>query len=506
MTPKQARLIVFSIILICFVWAIFIWVKNHGFIQVNVLGKPPGETSFVLKNEDTGKETTMNSSDGSFKKFIRKGSYTITANQDNKKAILLIQSKGYFKSVSKSQALKSENLRSFIGAEPNTCMEFIKILYSYDCDSTYDTLKKHMPGTQFGPTYTQNGEANNTTNILAIRELNGSPYIITQDTSTDEDSGYTATYGKLEDDLATLSSSSLKGVPPAPSYRISDLNNNLLVYDGSLKKSYEFSDITASPKKIDLEGPKTNDLEAVQLSTYNGDIGTYFSEPYLGSEIVGKTDNTKMIKGKSEFIVRNKTGKSEHFLFNTIYQSGLLCGEKRICLTAKQRLHIYDISTSKPKLVYIMSDVKAVNILGSSMIINTSYGILSLTPELVGYPVYTLGEYTYCGSRMQNKYIIVCVADKSNRRNALLIDTTQDDIDGIDKKIVKLSKLDSVKTLSIYQNYIYIVQNAGEREYITEKKGFFYPQFKIDAATNRIKQEINATGIGALPYSIQYNY
>jgi hypothetical protein len=479
------------------------WINSHGYIEISISGADANkQITYTFTDGKTGKTTEEKSNSSTLKILVSKSDYSVSAVQDDKSVIFLLKTSGMLKTTSRNGVITQEKARTFVGSEPNTCMIYTSFLYSYDCGDAYSTLKLHLPATAKDPSYVKNADDLSTV-IRGDVTIDNKPYLITQAPDITGEGGLPTTIQAVEPSLKFSALKALKGLDADKSYGFTNYKNGFIAYEDSFEGIKYYSGVNSSPLPIPNLKPSNDNVQPVRVSVAGSQIGSFYSENFLDSE---ETDtelqkDTKLQKGDSEIVVYDGS-RSKNFKFELMYSDGIVCGNNRVCLSSQDKMDIYDVSGDKAKHLFTMSDVKDVKYLNQKMLVISSKQLIVFDNNFVGSAVYSFGDYTYCGLSEAKSGLLACIADKDGKKYAILISASSANTDSIDKKILQLKESDAIKSLSVYKNFIHILQEAGSLEYQSALDGYGYSPDLIKAADRQINQKINDLSIDRAEYRL----
>src|SRR5579871_4168284 len=228
--------LLFGIVLVVAL-SILLWISNTSYIHISVSGSQSASSiTYRLTNQQTHKTTTITTEDTVIKKRLPKGSYEVTVQQADGNFFGIQKTRGFFGTSELQADLKKEGTRSFVGNNPQSCMQYINnVLISYACGSEFFNLQTHVPATADTPTYTLPNTQTDVSGIVEGFVKNGSSTFVLLKT----DSGHILYH--INSDLSVDSPIVLKSLDNSTSYAIKQYLDGFIVFDPSLNKVLYYS-------------------------------------------------------------------------------------------------------------------------------------------------------------------------------------------------------------------------------------------------------------------------
>lgn len=454
MNRRRLYFIITFLALFVVVGYIIVWISGNGFFIASVDTNENKDVKFSFYGN--GQSYYASSNSGSIKKRLPRGSYLVIAQSGEKSYVKQAQNKGWLKTTAVAGGLSGEKSREFVGDNPGYCMHYGNVLYSYDCAET-GGLKAHIPATPDVPSYTVTEQEPPYTPLKNLLGRAGQ----TKAFVVDPDSHGSESGVELYDLNEALNFSNkiiLSGIRSEDNPSAINFGDGILVYSSGFNKILSYKTSSSDPNSLGGLSPKEKNMKPVELSQYSKRVGALYNNSDTGddSEPRGANDENKRasLRGKSEFSI---LGERAHFVFNKLYTSGILCGEKRLCLMANQTLDMYDISGKKPKQIISIPKVNKVVSSDGYIDLFAENGLISLDENsLSGEIIYSFSYDRYCGSEATDTGHILCVVNEKGGPAAILINKGSPNNDSIDKKIDFLLMADSINDVSVYKNHIYI--------------------------------------------------
>jgi hypothetical protein len=460
-----------------------------------------GDVTVRFVNQATAESTEVKTKGANIKKLLPRASYEVYVKQGTTNYVALTKTKGFLKTTTVSGKLISEAGVRYIGQNPGSCLYFINILYSYECGQDVSTLKAHMPATSTQPTYTNNGPGDYST-IEGIVTTGGSPYVLTKEQESSQHM-----LRPLNPNLSFGAPVYLDQQSDPTDYTTTPYQQGFLVYSADFKTIKYYKDLVEQPSVIKTIEPSKATSRPAGLSVDGSTMGLLYNSISENDEDAGAQDETltgnKPLVGKSQFIVYSDS-QHKTFSFDQLLTQAVFCGKQQVCTLSGTVMTIYNISGSKPQVVFTVQDVKDVQYIAGKIVVATSKNIVELDPTTYqGHVTYSLGGYTYCGLSATAASYTVCVVAPAGGASALYIERERK-TDSIDKKILSLSQQADVDDISPYGNYLYITQSAGGLSYQPSIAGYGYSPSVIKEATTAINKEISRLGINTEQYQVLY--
>lgn len=509
---KIRRMILLSTILVA-VLGIFFFIYSHAFISVKVTGAKEGLVTYELINQKTGDITIVEGESGNLKKMVTRGNYEVMARQ-GETSYYALSSTGIFLSTTTVEgSLQPEKARSFVGNNPDSCMNYInQVLFSYNCEGGVGSLKIHMPATSDTPTTAQSVPGGpGDVPIGGTIQLNGKTLLLMNQISGQEGSKGSSVLYELAPDLTLANPVALAGieVDEEKSYTIQPYKKGFILYDDKMENILYYESPASQPEEIKIEAPKGEELVAFEVTTQDDRLAVIYSQ-ISGNESSDEdqdravnSEETVVTKGNTIFQVY-QNGKVKSFDFKGGYTNARLCGKQNICLVNGPVLAVYDISGDKQKELFRVNNAADTMDDGDTLVVFREKDVLGLDMEsLTGQIQYSFGNYIPCETTgVEEGGYIVCGTDPKNTRSSLYIDTSQPNSDSIDKKILSLLEAPFISAVSAYKSYIYIVPELGSSIYNPETNTYGPDPEVKQKATDDINKIVGDLGIDRSTYNI----
>ncbi|HZP55790.1 MAG TPA: hypothetical protein VFB03_03420 [Candidatus Saccharimonadales bacterium] len=492
---KRKIYLIFSLLI---VFIIANWIYKNSFIEISVTNLGKGQATYVFKNQSSDKSFEVKSSASKIKQRVRKGNYEISVLQPNQSFFAVVVAKGLLKKTTVPAKLSPEKSRTFIGYNPSPCMTYLgDKLVSYTCGDLSQSINMHMPAAGGLPTYLRKSiPVPFTGYVQGIINVSSGIYALVKSTDQSESGNLKYALYHLDNNLNLLNLVNLPSLDTSKQFSVKPSGRGYIVYDLSLNTVLYYTPDKNQPSVISIPRPKNKDLAPVYLDSADLNYAALYAS---GEDI--KT-NAKDPNGSSEVIL-NQSGQNRDLSFKQTYRAARLCEKAQLCMLGENKLDVYDIKSSKPKLMFSMNGIKNIDSSGSSLLIINDEGILNFNIlSRSGSYDYTYGDYRFNTIQTSVNNYVLNLTNNKKQDLALLINSTQPDSDSIDKKIAQLERVPQIKNVSIYGSFISIVPNLGEPKYIPDIDGYDYDPSMKQAAKTAIEKAIDQLGINRKAYTI----
>ncbi len=368
------------------------------------------------------------------------------------------------------------------------------LLISNTCQDLYSQFLEHLPASASVPTYTTKVPGNIDGAVEGIVQLGQDNVVILRATNGGGHFSFVATA-----DFKLTSGVILTDLDKDKTYTVQPYGNGFIAYDSAIGKVFYYTSRNQRPSAIDIAAPKDNALRPYALGSNGGAIAVAYSKQEGSVSAGGQDIENKQSKNRHSVV--KVSGSDKEFGFKYNIESFAPCGSQKLCLTSQGKLHVYDISGSKARLLYSVGDVQAMIATGKRIFLVRRDDVLDYDIDKnEGVFAYTFSGYTYCGSQLGSSGLLLCVDNQKGARAALLLDQQKPNTDSIDKKVLKLSKSGSVKSVSTYKNYIYVSPQLGDPVYLGSSYG--YTEASKAAASQQIASAVKSAGIDTNYYHI----
>jgi len=493
------RILVIGIPLI--ILGVFFWIVfNYSFITINTNTEEGVQIN--LNGQKSGYEFS-NYKSGS-KKLIKKGYYNAVVTSGYSNSFTAIKQNGLLTNNEVDVTLTNKGKETIVASNPNNCSSmYADIFYSFPCGDEEETLPedntitKHIPATNDQPSYNEtikNYLYDDETN-LGIAELNSSQNVMLVNVHSDSDDiKYIYQLRLYSGDNFTKSIDSRLIDLGKGNWTVKKYLNGLIIYSKSETKAFYLDNYQAKPVKIAFE--ELNEIEdlVLDLEVY-GSYATYY---YKAGEL--KNNESKKQKNMEISTINNGVGSQ---LINTreTYDYAFVCGDNKMCVGKNGNLIISDIDN--PKRQYIIYNVSSYSVIGNNLMLSTPAGVLYYDVEKnQGNIVYSASKTEVCGISDIQGIPYICAVNKTvNKKFLIKLDLTQPKDDDILEKLAVIYKDQSVDSVSIDRNKIYISvgiistkdENTGKYENNQEEFNFY---------SQRIENLITEAGIDRNKYQI----
>lgn len=440
------------------------FVSQYGQIEVS-----SGDRINYSLRQNGSKITTEGVSPQKMTKVIKKGEYELLLKNDTSASLHIVNIKGFFQKASVRADFKKQVARKFVGENPKSCPLYGDILYSYECNTTLDSLVAHMPATTEFPTQTINNTAYEEDVPLLSASKDGQAYIVTSAFSVDSD--HVEYYvNALSKDNLVKERIQVEGINAEVSY-FSEYKDGFIAFDEDLRHIFIATIPEGKTKKLNLNIKDIDDdLKVLFVKSANGTtlIG-------LNNNATGEQADIHDVDASSVnnlFIVIADDKPSLINLVGKNYFTAEACGKKLLCALSGAGLDIIDYSGRKPVVKNSIADVSDIKQAGDNLLVLRGTYLFSFSPSsLHGHAIYDYGDYKPCGLYVNGSYYLMCIIH-DNQRQSLLLNPQLTDSDNVDKTIVGLKKLPQVEFLSVYEKIIMATPYGGEYEYNPAAGGY----------------------------------
>lgn len=480
-----------------------LWVSTMSVISLSVSNPDPSRAVSYSFTDESGKAVNGEITDGSATKIIRKGDYQITIWQGGKSYVAFIQAKGFFRKTTVNASLTPESSRSFVGANPSPCMEYVsEKLLSSSCGAAFEDTRVHRPATDRQPSIVENIVPYNAfgpSEGIVLTKF-GPVVLIQSSYSEDEEPGHYASI--LDDNLQDSGRTRLDGLDPNKTYAMKAYKDGFIAYDTDFEDIYYFTSLSSRPVRITADPPTENSMKPYLIGVSNEVITLAYSNRPADNiaDSVDSTENEEDMPAEVAVISGNN---SRRFSLKGYFTDVLACGEKKLCLAGSSKLSVYDISGDKAKAEYEVPGAKAIEATGKGLVAVTNQGVLRLDTNLrEGFLEYTFGGYDYCGVHPAVSGYVLCVESEKLGKNALAIDQSGKADEPLDKKVLAVSKTPGITFISAYGDYVYIVPDYGDLEYDAASGINRYNPATKQTVNQQISAAVTREGLDKPPYRV----
>lgn len=495
LSPNVKRFLLIVVAAIGIIY-VLIWIVSHSFISITV-PESSGTTTYQLFLQGSKKPIKSTTTGKTIKKLVAHGTYEVFVQRADTSYFTVVRSGLFLTSKHVEATLSQESKRTFIGDNPGACMHYDGVaMVSNTCGGPYQSQRTHVPANGTTSTYTMSDSLHDGTLEGTIKTSEGILNLVSR---TSGGKVYAHTIYVLAD-VPGLTSQPVKminllGVNPAKIYALTAYKTGFIAYDSSFTDVEFFASSVAAPVKININDSTLAGVQPLSLNTSSSDevVALY------GSTV---TDSQASLSAKKSEVVVTDGSTSKQYKFATAYTSGTVCGTDKLCLLGASRVDVYDIRTTKPGLLFSISNAKILMGIGGKAIIANSDGIMSLDADSrTGTYLYTFGGYTLSGLEKNDSDLIVNIATPKGKKEALLVTIGQPNTDSIDKKLLQLRKSAAVDDLSAYNTFIYISLNKGQQVYDPNTGTSDYDPAFVQKAVQLVNTDIGTAGIDRTTYT-----
>ena len=492
---RLLRRLVIGLIAIAVIGILY-WLSQMSFIAIQTTGGKDGTYEYALTDQKSNKVQTITGG-ASIKRFVKRGNFEITAQQDETNSFKVVKTGGFFGTTSVSLPLQKERERTFVGNNPASCYQLISgKLYSYNCSGDFSSINLHTPATATQATYTQPVPGNHEQGLVegVTETKDGTVALVQLGVSDEGEEAKDTPVGHIlyvvGDNLKVVRRIPLNELDQNNTFSLQASGSGLLFIPQGNGDSFRLANLSDKPNKIAKPSPKGKEL--VLLATDVKDNGSVF--------LYGKQPSNNS-KPESEIIVANSS-ENIRFSSKNDYQKVSYCGEF-ICAIDNTGLTVFTSDGGKLKKTLHINSVINVLTIGQEVIVVRKGDSLMVdlrTGE--GYAEYRYGSYTLNEAKASSNGYVLSLTSKLGKKVALAINrSAADNSSGLDKKIVSLGEAHAINDVSVYGKYIYISPNYGAL--VPNATG----ELDYDATTkqqvnNDIQQELTKLGLPPQGYSI----
>lgn len=468
-----------------------------SFIKISLPSPTTSDIIIRLTTADgSSKELTIESGSSSLSKLVFGSEYEVWASTTDTSSVHYVDTARFARTTEVALDMRPEADRVFVGDNPSTCTYYDDtLLHSYPCQSSLSSLVTHEAsiGQQAGYTSSYNGP---------------NPDLKIVDTVTINN----VSTGLFEDPDGNIYLSTLSGGRPgelrvleglsSTNYRLVAYGDRLLLYSADHQDLLIFDSLDKSPSSIILE--PYNDLSLIPgpiRASANQIVALYPS----GLDIVatGDGDSPLIESSGNSGITIFKDGLSTKHNLSLNIEEAMPCGDNICVLTATKNLRIYRQEASSLELLSSFTPIQSMLDNQGSILVSTAQDIIELDYSgQSGRVAYGSGSYRLCGmSTAGGSQFIACVINKSNKRQALLIDTAKESLIPIDSYIESIVSNGLVDAVNVHGNNLLIYPIKGDYR-VDPKSGLYgIDRSALESTRSGIKDLVESLGIGQ-PYSI----
>jgi hypothetical protein len=444
--------------------AVIVFASQYGVIKIETdLGSNKKQTIKLL-NQESEKETIIETASAPVSKIVRKGSYEVSVFSGDSNSFSINSINGFFRSTQITPKLKKQNSTEFIGYGADACSYYNgKYAISWGCLSDAASLVIHRPNIGIQATYNDENPYKLSGTIESIFELDGETIALVRGVTTynGDQIYYKHYYYRLDESFRPVEKIPAKGLRPNKFYEVKSSSNKLVLYDSELSDFYTLDSMKDEPKKIEYSQPTDKSMSAKSVKIYDGKIIIMYSNyaPDIDNDKTGDVLNTF-------FVIDGDNVKTKE-LNEIIIDQFSLCSDQYFCIIQNGNMSVYALEGDDFEYSYSVSGVNSIYQSGKNILITKKSGIINFSvSDRSGYYSYKGTGFETCGIRQTTpEYSILCVVDKYNRRSLLKIDLEKMKTSDPSMIVQYLSNLDSVENVSIYKNSISITPEYGNIAY-----------------------------------------
>lgn len=500
--------LIFSVLLLVGGYVLF-YLYNHSFIEITVNGAAKGDVRYILKQGGSSSEFTETRQP--VRKMVSRGNLEVTALQDYGSAVAVTKTGGFLQTTQVTLDLAKEKDRAFVGDNPKPCMHFDRLLISWQCEGIISTVAKHLPANNTTPTYaspiTSSREPINTESLVQTKQ---GIYLLTKAVSV-EGKQHVLYPVSSDGDLVFEGNIPTPDLAGDKNYRSIKYRGGWLFYSVDGADFFYYENLSEPPRRIETQKPQNENLKLYDVSVVGNNIVSVYNEHFV-PETNGaawvltnnvRTEETTEDSDEGEKIDRpspqNQTEvlvsseQSQRYKLNFTAKQVRVCGQTLICALNGDELQVLDVSDESPSPLYTIPNVQQIEVVEGQLMVVNDVGVMEWDIESQkGYYYYTFGDYRFCGLLTKNRPG-VCV-EEGGKKSLLAIDAQTNIKTPIDQLMLDIGRLDEVRTVTAYNNYIYVSPNYGEVTFNQQTGSYGYSDSSksdVNAVIDRALKELN---------------
>lgn len=485
------------LVLVVLVVSLGLWFwYQYGFISVATDGL--ANSSIEIISADN-KSSSLKASGPQTRKLVKKGMHNVFVSKDGSSYFVAINVRGFFKESSVKPTLEKERKRSFVGDNPLPCTTYInQTLFSYECQGGTDSLVAHKPSVGTQATYTQ-PEKITQGEVAGVMNINNNLLVVGKPVFVDSDPLY---YAYTPASNGMYQGIKLSGIDATKNYTAKPYKTGFILYTDDFDTFYYFASPQSNPEVINIPKPSDESLQPVSIEVNGSRIVVLYTNNKDGA--VADIHDSKDIRGiKNTLVVYGGGQTTTVDINNTQIAQAFPCGKSLLCLWSGGNAKVYRLQGNKAEPISEVFGIEGLSVSGETLYINRSKQIIAYKPETgSGYNIYSLGDYTLCGSQGWSGGQVVCLISPNNKKSALLIDERQELNDNLDKKILVLANNPAVASYSVYGNNVVVSPESGAAIYNSSLRSYIYDPAYVKKQVAAINQAVTDAGIDRALYSI----
>src|SRR3989344_1847402 len=477
------------------------WLNGRSTLKITIINTSGNQAvSYALYNQGSKKTISFQSSSATVKKTVSRASYEVSVIQEQKSYFTVVKTKGFFGKTTLEVNLAEEKGRKFVGNYPGPCMKLVaETLVSYECGELFGNIGLHVPADSDTPTYRVKNPSNppdgNVESIIDTKE--GIVAFVKTNTVSDDSKRsidvHTAYY--LGANLEIKEEVQWPGLAGNKTYSFIRYQDGFIAYSSSYDQVLSFTAASSQPKDITTTTKAgRKNLSGQAFDTRNNAFLVLYSN----------VTDTKSKKPLSEIVISKNSQPSRHLLFNRGFITARFCGNEKICALEAKNLQVYDVSGKKPKLLFSVSGVNAVENTDRGLVVVRNNEVLGLDIEKrEGSIEYSYGDYKLNSMRKDGLGYLLVLTNNRSQKVALYID--QETVsDSIDKKVSELQKMSEVRGfVDINSSSIFITPQLGNATIYNNSLGrYVYDPIIQKTVTQKINAKIDSIGVDRKSYQI----
>lgn len=489
------------IIIVSTVAVLLFVASRFSFVTVEVPNaNQQNDITYSVSETASNKTSTNTANKTTYRKLVGRGNYSVSVSQNSQNFFALVKTKGFFLSKKVVANLESEKSRTFVGDNPDACMQYSNtVLLSYSCNGLMKTLKVHLPAEGSQSTYAKPIDGSGDTLEGTVR-LNGEAFGLIHGVGGERSESPRLI--SLINASGRVSSAAAyhNEISSSDTYNIGTYKDGFVIHGGNTTgellyyKSYK-----SSPERIAITPPKNKKLIRYLFATSKDSVAIAYIDR-------NKSDVNDAHDGKSSgttTVLMVQDDKSKEMAVPGTFTDLKPCGTKKLCVLVNQQLRVYDVAGKSAKLLYTLPNVQALGGMNDRLLVVNQDSVIALdVDQQSGTVDYSFGSYTYCGISTDDQGYVLCMINDLNRRVALRFDRTKENTSNIDKKIAGLQKSKAVSVLSIYGNQINVVPNYGAKVYNPSSKVYESDPAVVARMKTQFASDLLSVGIDKNAYKI----
>lgn len=498
---------------------------TRGFLQV-VLPQGTQSAVITITNPDDGSERQIEAS-GNQRTMLASGEYRVSVDGQEGGSIGTVEVGRFFRSTTFEADFQQQRAYDFVGNNPLACMDYQQILISHPCQGLIESVTAHEAANELYASInsTISQPAFGGFYVNDYLSINNKRYALL---SAPTDDGVTVGLFPLSGSdpsnvFSAQSSYIINYDLGGSSYRAEEWGGGFLLVEEEGAEVLHFS----SPNDNDpqqIEPPINNgglqlysidSASGIAALTYTGSLdnelagSSYYPAYYQNAEsegVEGEFDPTETVSedGTTQVVMYDEDNLqiSSITLEYKVSQTRV-CGPSTLCvLRHTGDLEVYDFSSDEPALIDVQSGVLQLETVGDKIVLVSETGTYEYDfGSSYGNYHFTFGDYEFCGLKeVSSEQYLLCINnnDLGNRsENVLLMNTSEGSSKQTAENILQVARLNEVKTIAPYRNYVHISAEYGELEIDESTRLLRYNPGVVESVNNTIRAALDMTGLGS---------